>query len=154
MGSAMTMKAASWLGGLCALLLLAALGGCAQTPDTGGGVMASAMGASASPARRPMPPAPPAADLVGMQAGEVEALLGPPSLLRRERDAQVWQYATDRCVLFLFLYPRNGGGHAVDHIEATPASGDDAAMTTAAMGRLLDGCVEAAMRAYYGRPAS
>lgn len=58
-----------------------------------------------------------AADLVGHSAAQVEALLGAPDLARREEPAEMWQYAGERCVLNLFLYPREGGRRTVDHAE-------------------------------------
>jgi hypothetical protein len=59
----------------------------------------------------PAEPAPPIVQLVGMSAGDVTRLLGLPKMLRREPPAQVWQYASSRCVMFVFLY------------EGQPASG-------------------------------
>jgi len=70
-----------------------------------------------NPAARPEPapnkkPAP-ALDpkkLVGMDHGELRDLLGKPSLLRGERDAQVWQYGGTSCVLHVFLYRDGANG--------------------------------------------
>gem|GEM_PF-998146 len=66
---------------------------------------------------RPEPAAnkkpPPALDpqkLVGMDQGELSNLLGKPSLLRGEQDAQVWQYGGGSCVLHVFLYRDDANG--------------------------------------------
>ena len=42
--------------------------------------------------------------LMGLAPRAVSRLLGPPSLLRTETPAQVWQYTADDCVLDIYLY--------------------------------------------------
>ncbi len=42
--------------------------------------------------------------LMGLTPRTVSYLLGPPSLLRTETPAQVWQYTTADCVLDIYLY--------------------------------------------------
>jgi hypothetical protein len=42
--------------------------------------------------------------LIGMPAKEISSLLGKPTLRHRESPGQVWQYAADDCVLYVFLY--------------------------------------------------
>ncbi len=42
--------------------------------------------------------------LMGLAPGAVNSLLGPPSLLRTEAPAEVWQYAAEDCVLDIYLY--------------------------------------------------
>jgi len=57
--------------------------------------------------------------LVGMDQRELGNLLGKPSLLRGEEDAQVWQYSGASCVLHVFLY-RDGakGSYRVAYVDA------------------------------------
>ena len=55
---------------------------------------------------------------MGKGAGEVESLLGQPSLLREEQGAQVWQYASTGCVLLLYLYADELNAFHVTHMEA------------------------------------
>lgn len=47
-------------------------------------------------------------ELVGKKGAEITDLLGKPSLIRRDRQAQVWQYRGQSCVLDLFFYPPSG----------------------------------------------
>jgi len=42
--------------------------------------------------------------LLGMTRDEVAVWLGPPNLRREEPRSEVWQYATQGCVLHVFLY--------------------------------------------------
>jgi len=47
---------------------------------------------------------PRAEDLIGIDEPSAEELFGPPSLRRVDQGAQIWQYRTVQCVLFLFFY--------------------------------------------------
>lgn len=63
--------------------------------------------------------------LLGMDAPELKSRLGEPTLIRRDGDAEVWQYRSDRCVLDLFLY---GAVKRVEHVDLRDrGSGDDQA---------------------------
>ena len=42
--------------------------------------------------------------LMGLAPSAVNRLLGPPSLLRTEAPAEVWQYTAEDCVLDIYLY--------------------------------------------------
>ena len=42
--------------------------------------------------------------LVGLDGGALEGLLGRPTLVRSERQAQYWRYSLGECQLDLFLY--------------------------------------------------
>ena len=57
------------------------------------------------------------ARFLGLQDAELRRLLGDPDLLRREAQAQVWQYQQDSCVLDVYLYPQDGENLVV-YIEA------------------------------------
>ena len=46
--------------------------------------------------------------LLGMDVPQVVRILGRPSQLRREAPAEVWQYANQRCLLYVFFYQRRG----------------------------------------------
>lgn len=70
----------------------------------------------------PAPPPEPAVNddpgrLMGLGAQEVDALLGPPDLVRREPPAEVRQYSADGCVFDVFLYDE-AGGYRVTYLEA------------------------------------
>ena len=69
-----------------------------------------------APAQRP------ATQLVGMSAGEITRLLGLPKMLRREPPAEVWQYASARCVVFVFLYEGKPAQVAAKADAAKPVS--------------------------------
>lgn len=43
--------------------------------------------------------------------------LGDPDLIRRDGQAEVWQFRGDDCTLDLFLYPVEGEALAVKHVE-------------------------------------
>lgn len=52
--------------------------------------------------------------LMGLDRDALNEKLGEPALIRRDGDAEVWQYRGDRCVLDLFLY---GRVKKVEHID-------------------------------------
>jgi hypothetical protein len=52
--------------------------------------------------------------LLGLSADEIAVKLGRPALIRRDGDAEVWQYRRVRCVLDLFLY---GSRKEVEHVD-------------------------------------
>ncbi len=76
--------------------------------------------ANRTPAPAPMPEinAPQPAAVIGWQQDDLNRTFGTASLIRRDLGAEIWQYRTDQCVLFLFLYPK-GSGNAlqVDHLD-------------------------------------
>lgn len=124
------------LGVLCALgfgaLMLA---GCAaQTPAPTPPSSTVTAATSPTPAtetaarRPPAPPpekvsAPAASDVIGWDAGKLARALGTATLIRRDVGAEIWQYRTADCVLFLFLYPK-ADRPEVHHL--TVADGGDA----------------------------
>ena len=52
--------------------------------------------------------------LMGLDRATLNEKLGEPALIRRDGDAEVWQYRADRCVLDLFLY---GVDKKVEHVD-------------------------------------
>jgi len=56
--------------------------------------------------------------LVGKGPEALRAMLGEPALLRRDQGAEVWQYAGETCVLFLYLYPNAAGAPVVSYVDA------------------------------------
>ena len=60
----------------------------------------------------------PSDQLVGMSAGEITRLLGLPRSLRRDPPAEVWQYASASCIMFVFLYE----GQPADAAEKSKAT--------------------------------
>ena len=92
-----------------------AIAGCASEP-TGSGKSAAApeyVGLAApadAPALTPRPPRADAADRFhGLKRAELARLLGRPDFLRRDGDAEIWQYRAGSCILDLFLYEEPGG---------------------------------------------
>lgn len=82
-------------------------------------------------------------ELMGKDPGALRSRMGEPSLLRKEGDAQVWQYAGTGCVVFLYLYDNASGTPQVTFLDArSKASGavavapclDDVMRTRAAAG--------------------
>lgn len=61
--------------------------------------------------------------LVGQPAGSVRAMLGDPSLVRREGAAEVWLYDGRTCRLDVMLYPGRGGGEPRVAFAAARATG-------------------------------
>jgi hypothetical protein len=57
----------------------------------------------------PTRPRPQIGQLIGMNTNEVTRLLGIPKLQRREPPAEVWQYASSSCVMFVFFYDGQAG---------------------------------------------
>jgi hypothetical protein len=135
-----------------AAALALALAGCAQTP--GGGSATGVSAAPAAPAPAPAPViVPPLASLNGMTPASLTSLLGEPTLLRREQDAQVWKYATTDCVLFLFLYPTETDAREVMHFEAAPRDADRT-LGDDELEPFLESCFADAVRAHAtARPA-
>lgn len=76
------------------------------------------------PGRAPAepPPEPPKLEeLRGMNAAQLTALLGKPTLMRNEATGQMWQYRGETCVLHLFLYPSGAAANSekrVQYVEA------------------------------------
>ena len=64
---------------------------------------------------------PSAEELVGADGADVEAVFGVPSLARVDQDAQVWQYRTEACVLFLFFYPDENQTARVSYVTSSGA---------------------------------
>jgi len=94
------------------------------------------------PMRRIIEPAfiPRAEDLLGLGEAEAEEFFGVPSLRRIDQGAQVWQFQTDSCVLFLFFYPDESETPRVSYVTSTGAhNGEDSPGDQA--------CVDAVTRA-------
>jgi hypothetical protein len=73
---------------------------------------------------KPVAPPPKSGDVLGLGPIKVTDLLGEPGLIRREKPAEVWQYAGKDCVLHVFLYDDEPSGtFRVDHLEATDLEG-------------------------------
>jgi hypothetical protein len=103
------------------LAALTVLASCAET-----GPLALAPGAPER-AQPPRPartgPPPTEASLIGKAGSDVQGVLGAPALLRQEMGAQVWQYASARCVLLIYLYEEADSSYRVTHVEARPKPG-------------------------------
>ena len=121
-----------------AIVLVIVLAGCtgARAPDApvdpAPVTLATLTAVTAAPASAlPIPPtanapaAPAFVDpgrLVGQTAAAIAAALGPPGFTRRDGPAEVWQYAGEDCLLYVFLYREEAEGRArVAHFEIRPA---------------------------------
>lgn len=72
--------------------------------------------------------------LMGLDRDELNEKLGEPALIRRDGDAEVWQYRADRCVLDLFLY---GAVKKVEHVDLrNRGEGNEAAVRDCFVGML------------------
>ena len=89
-------------------------------------------GPAAVPTPDGLPALPSGARLIGLDGGALEGLLGRPTLVRSERQAQYWRYSLGECQLDLFLYAEPAGGLSrVIYLDVRPsgyASLSEAAM--------------------------
>jgi hypothetical protein len=61
--------------------------------------------------------APKPADIMGSPSSKLVSALGSATLVRTDIGVEIWQYRTDECVLFVFLYPGERE-MAVRHIDS------------------------------------
>lgn len=82
-------------------------GGAGAGAGAGGlsGVTAATGGAFASPK-----------DLVGKSGLQITSAFGAPAFLRKDGEAQIWQYRGTNCLLDVFLY-KDGTGYKVKYAE-------------------------------------
>ena len=57
-------------------------------------------------------------NILGLAPDTLRKILGEPSLLRQEKDAEVWLYRNGECVMHLFFYPDDNGDYRLDFVEA------------------------------------
>ncbi len=101
--------------------------GCASgVPDV------SAEATPPAPTRAGPDPAP--AQLVGLDASQLDSMLGPADFTRADGPAQIRQYREAGCILDVFLYSDAAGSYHVTHIDGRDRSpvGNDAASACAA----------------------
>jgi hypothetical protein len=106
--------------GAVALLLLAACAGTGQ-------VVGPAI----------MPALPAGGALVGLAGVDLEGMMGEPSLIRADGNAQYWRYSLSGCQLDLFLYA-DGGRPRVTYVDVRSSRGVDR--------RTRDDCAELGRR--------
>lgn len=118
----MTAKIVKLVGVTTLGLLVAACG--AQSAAGGGGARPVSAGMRpVTAAQRPAPPAQ-AGELLGRDRAGLIALFGPPRLDTAEGAARALQFASDRCVLDVYLYPpRDGAEPQARHADARDAEG-------------------------------
>jgi hypothetical protein len=97
------------------LLFFGLLAGCTASgsapPDTAGAISDR------------LPHLPSGVRLIGLGKSDLEGLLGRPSLVRSEQQAQYWRYSLGPCQLDLFLYAEPTGAPArVVYLDARPSS--------------------------------
>lgn len=108
-------------------LVLAILAGCVEPASRPPVTAAPALETPVQTARTPVTPAPEAqqpeviapkpSEIIGAPSSKLISALGSASLVRSDIGAEIWQYRTDECVLFLFLYPKDTE-MAVRHLES------------------------------------
>ena len=57
-------------------------------------------------------------DIMGAGVSEIDELLGPPSLTRREGDGEYRRYTLKQCELIIVLYPDEFGAPVATHIDS------------------------------------
>ena len=76
----------------------------------------------------PAPALPAGVALVGLAGGEVEGVMGEPSLIRADGSAQYWRYGLGGCQLDLFLYADAAAARPrVAWLDVRPSRGSDRA---------------------------
>lgn len=88
-------------------------------------------GSSASLGR----PAVRADELMGRDSVGLLGALGEPVRVRKEAQAQIWQYDGGNCVVDVFLYP-DGATHRVSYVEARDAYSGQKADATRCLGQV------------------
>jgi len=81
-----------------------------------------------APAHKPSPPpaAPKPERLSGLNPKQVQALVGEPSLVRRDGTVQIMLFETANCVLEIVFYEANPDAHFIaNHLNARNRSGAD-----------------------------
>ena len=97
--------------GAAALLLV---GACSTSPDPAPSVFES-------PAE-PLTPVFVLDDILGATPDQVDALLGAPTLTRREGAGEYRRYALQDCTLIVILYPDETGAARASHVDAAAQS--------------------------------
>lgn len=64
---------------------------------------------------------------MGASAGDIDALLGAPALVRREGAGEFRRYGLETCSLIVILYPNENPAEAdvASHVEATALHSSD-----------------------------
>ena len=138
---------------LLGLLPLAVLAACstASGPPESSSITATSTVERPRPIRVPKLPA--GVQLVGLGSGDLESLLGQPTLVRSEQQAQYWRYNLGGCQLDLFLYTEPGSSLTrVAYLDVRPSGYATLALVGACedIGSLLRG--EATMTANRRKP--
>ena len=89
----------------------------AETPQTAASQPTQTARVPATTNAEPELKAPKPADIMGAPSSKLVSALGSATLVRIDIGAEIWQYRTDDCVLFLFLYPGETE-MAVKHIDS------------------------------------
>ena len=91
-------------------------------------------------AEPPPPPAPEPNRLSGLNPKQVQALMGPPSLVRRDGAVQVMLFETSACVFEIIFYEPTPDTHfRAEQINARSRTGTDTNVQTCLIGVLPSG---------------
>lgn len=74
-------------------------------------------------------------ELMGRDSVGLIGALGEPARVRKEAQAQIWQYDGGNCVVDVFLYPE-GATHRVSYVEARDAYSGQKADATRCLGQV------------------
>lgn len=128
-----------------ALMLTACMGARAPAPAPVPELVATPEEAPAAPVEEaaivaPPPPPPEPARLEGLNPIEVQALMGEPSLVRRDAHVQVMLFEAQACVFEVIFYEPSPDAHfRVDTLNARDRRGLDTDLQTCLMQVLPDG---------------
>ena len=101
-----------WSKLIASILVCLAAAACATTDRQGGFSNASPSTMGGVGRDDPM-----LVELRGKNGAEIRAKLGNPGFLRRDADAEIWQYYADGCVLDLFFQGGKGVQKSVAHVD-------------------------------------
>ncbi|MFX4220071.1 MAG: hypothetical protein ACMVO3_03270 [Thalassobaculum sp.] len=138
-------RTAGWRSRAVALTFLIGLSGCATTapqPDVSprADVAAAPVARGAAPVPVTVVRSKPVAlrdetSLRALDPSGIEQLIGPPTFVRQDGGATIWQYSAGGCVLDLFWY-RADGRKALLHVESRNIHSPRAAETAACLDNL------------------
>ncbi len=74
-------------------------------------------------------------DLMGRDSVGLLGALGEPTRVRKEAQAQIWQYDGGSCVVDVFLYP-DGATNRVAYVEARSTANGDKADAASCLGQV------------------
>tara|TARA_R110002073_G_scaffold198780_3_gene357958 strand:+ start:5905 stop:6345 length:441 start_codon:yes stop_codon:yes gene_type:complete len=56
-------------------------------------------------------------NIMNLARGTLRDILGDASLVRKEKDAEVWLYRNDHCVMHLYFYPNDNDDYRLEYVN-------------------------------------